>query len=383
MKRTAAGTRFGIALSEAWRAPNPTLRQRALLTSTAPLSLAYALGTRARNLAYDNNWFPSRSVSAPVISVGNLTVGGAGKTPVVLAVAERLAGIGHRVAVVGRGYGGDESDVLVVSDGRGRMCRDAAGDEAVLVASRLDGVVVTGADRYQAARKAISLGATVIVLDDGFQHRRLRRDLEIVVVDSSDPVGNGLPFPMGPLREGLAALDRADIVWLSRVDEKPAHPIRSSAVLRRISSERRCPIVRSRYKPSLLLDGEGSCKGPAELLRGKRAVAVAGVARPSSFLATLASLEVQVVESRLFPDHHLFTEKELASAFDHAESMGALVVTTEKDAVRFPPHRAAEVRVLRVEAEVVEGEDALLEALQNRGLGFRSPKAPGVDVSEP
>ncbi len=381
MKRTAASSRLGRALNGVWQSPQPTVPQQALLASLAPAALLFAAGTRFRNAAYDRRWLASRAVKVPVISVGNLTVGGAGKTPVVLAVSERLAALGHRVAIVNRGYGGRRAgkSPIVVSDGSGSSAPPAeAGDEAILLARRLpSAIVVAGADRHAASQLAISIGASVIVLDDGMQHRRLHRDLEILVVDASDPLGNGLPLPVGPLREGISAIERAHLIWFSRVDEVPSYPLRAAAALRRIEESAGLPVVRGIYEPSLLLDAGGDALDEASSLRGRAVVAVCGVARPSSFLFSLSSLGARIVETHVFPDHHPFDERDLERVFADARESNALVLTTEKDAARLPPSCHGDVRVLRVEARVMDGEAVLDEALGRLAPPLVSDDAPG------
>lgn len=367
MTRTAASSRLGLALSRAWYDGHPAWPARVLLGGLAPAAWLFGTAGRLRGLAYDRGWLAPRRAPIPVVSVGNLAVGGTGKTPVVLEVARRLSELGHRPAILSRGYGADAAEARVVADADGpRLSAAEAGDEPLLIARRLPGVLVlAGPDRGALAEEAARRGATVAVLDDGLQHRRLARDLEIVVVDASDPLGNGHLLPRGPLREGPAALGRADLVWLSRVDETPARAFGSQADLRRLLSGLEAPVVRSRYRPSVVCDCAGRPLGPAADLAGRSVVVLAGVGRPGSFVHTLTRLGARVVGEHLYGDHHRFTAAELEGALAEARAKAAWVVTTEKDAARLPPE-TAEVRGLRVEVELTEGEAALAEAL--RGL---------------
>ncbi len=301
------------------------------------------------------------------MSIGNLSVGGAGKTPATLAVTERLAARGRRVAVLSRGYGADRSDARVVSDGR-RVLLDAAqaGDEPFLLARRLPGVaVLCGPRRPDLARRAVEeLGADALVLDDGFQHRALARDLDVVVVDAASPGGNGRLLPRGPNREPWAALRRAQLGWISRCDQVPAAALLT--LRRRLQDAIGRPPVASRHAVEDVLDGRLRSSLGAEALRGRRVLLLCALARPDGFRRTLAGLGAEVATERVFRDHHRFTAEELEEALGAAALAGCdAVATTEKDAVRLPPDLAAHplLRVVRIRAEIVEGEEVLEELL--------------------
>jgi len=221
------------------------------------LSLPYGAAVRARNRLFDLGALPQQDVGCPVVSVGNLSVGGTGKTPMAIRVAGMLADRGMRPAVLSRGYGGrSAAPVLVVSDG-GRILAgpDEAGDEPVLIARRLPGVpVLAGAKRAVTGRYAReNLGADVLVLDDGFQHRWIRRDLDIVLLDSRAPLGNGFLLPRGPLREPPEALGRAGAVVFTRSeDTAPPSDKGLAAILRGR------PVLRTRIRPVKLVAADGT-----------------------------------------------------------------------------------------------------------------------------
>ena len=310
---------------------------------------------------------PARA-GVPVISVGNLAVGGAGKTPAAMAVAERLAAAGRTVAVLSRGYGAARKDARVVSDGRSLLLGAAeGGDEPVLLARRLPGVrVLCGPRRAELARLAVGrYGADALVLDDGFQHRALARDLDLVVLDASSPFGNGHCLPRGPNREPPSALRRAGLLWLSRVDQADAAELEGLRRLARLLTGR-AP-VESRHAPVAVLDGQLEARDVPGSLRGARVVLLSGLARPEGFRRTVEGLGASVVAERSYPDHHPFSESELDEALAALGTAGGdWLLTTEKDAVRLPPARAGhpQLRVLRIEAEIVAGGkelDALLE----------------------
>lgn len=308
-----------------------------------------------------------RRARAPVVSVGNLTAGGAGKTPVAIHLARLLQARGERVAVLSRGYGRRSAGpVLWVSDGA-RVLEgvEDSGDEPQLIARACPGAaVLVGPDRSRLADEAVErFGATALVLDDGLQHARLARELDVVVVDASNPFGNGHVLPRGPLREGKAALGRAGLVILSRVDQ--AAPEEVEALSAEVASLSGAPQVRAYYRVADVLDGAGLSRGP-DWLRGRRVMLLAGLARPRSFRSTLAASGAQVVAEALFADHHFFTEAELASAGQAARAAGAeALAMTEKDAVRLAREAAPmPVAIVRVELEVRAGAGAIDRALE-------------------
>jgi tetraacyldisaccharide 4'-kinase len=320
----------------------------------------------ARGALYDAGILPATRAEVPVLSVGNLAVGGAGKTPVVLAIAGRLLAAGRRPAVLSRGYGASRTDDRVVSDGE-RVLLDAAegGDEPVLLARRLPGLrVLCGADRGALAGKAVALGADLLLLDDGFQHRRLRRDLDVVVLDAGNPWGNGHCLPRGPNREPPSALRRAGLVWLGHADRASAAALEQLRELARTCTGR-AP-VESRHAPRDLVDGRLAGRFPLDELAGRRVGLLTGVAHPGSVQRTVEGLGASVVQQFAFPDHHRFTEREVADALAATSRAGAsLLLTTEKDAVRLPPGQAGDdrVRVVRIDAEVLSGAPDLQAAL--------------------
>jgi tetraacyldisaccharide 4'-kinase len=320
----------------------------------------------ARGALLGAGLLPTAAAPVPVVSVGNLAVGGAGKTPVVLALAERLRAAGHAPAVLSRGYGAARGDDRVVADGE-RLLLGAAegGDEPVLLARRLPGLrVLCGPDRARLAARAAALGADVLLLDDGFQHRRLRRDLDVIVLEASSPFGTGHCLPAGPNREPRSALRRAGLVWITHADRAGPDGL---VELRRIAEEATGrPPVESRHAATGLVDGRLAGAFPLGTLRGRRVGLLTGVARPESVRRTVEALGAEVVAGFPYPDHHPFTEAEVRSALEGtAERGGEVLVTTEKDAVRLPEAVSGDprVRAVRIEAEVLRGEEVLAAAI--------------------
>jgi tetraacyldisaccharide 4'-kinase len=335
------------------------------LAALAPAEAAFRAAAGLRGALYDAGVLGAAAAPAPVVSIGNLAVGGAGKTPVAIAVARRLQAQGRRVAILSRGYGASASGPRVVSDGeRVLLAAREAGDEPWLLARRLPGAqVLCGPRRRVLAPLALGRGADALVLDDGFQHRALARDLDVVVVDASNPVGNGRLLPRGPNREPWSALRRAGLVWLTRVDAAPPDRLawlRGEAVAATGSAP-----VESRHAPTDVLDGRlGSSLG-AGALRGARTVLLCALARPQGFRRTLEALGAELVGERTFRDHHWFTDEELAEVLAAARAAGAVVATTEKDAARLPDRVGADglLRVVRIDVQILAGEPALDERL--------------------
>ena len=330
------------------------------------LSLPYGGAVRTRNRLFDVGVLRQEKIGCPVVSVGNLTVGGTGKTPMVMVLAGLLRKWGLRPAVLSRGYGGkSRSGVLVVSDGRSVLAGpEEAGDEPVLIARRLRDVpVLAGPKRVITGRYALEhFDIDAILLDDGFQHRYLARDLDIVLLDSRQPLGNGFVLPRGPLREYPSALERAGLIAFTRSEDGAAPPVdgRLSAILSRR------PSLRTRIRPTALIGPEGT-EQPLSVLAGKRVFAFAGIAQPDSFPQTLEDLGGVIAGFRAFPDHHRYTAEDLGRIEQDAGLARAdVVLATEKDLVKLQglPRALSRLFALAVETEILEGADGLEAALR-------------------
>jgi len=319
------------------------------------LSLIYGMLVQLRTRAYAAGLFPTKRLPCRVISVGNITLGGTGKTPAVINIAGLLQQHGRRPLVLTRGYGReDESSIAVVSDGVSPVLDPAAGgDEPALIASRLGSVpVVAGCDRYNAGTFAVNrFKPGCIILDDGFQHLRLGRDLNIALIDAGDPFGSGKLFPAGILREPLSALERADIVVITRVD----HAGDAASLRETIGRQTGARIFTARYTARDLEDSVSGETRPLTALRGASVFAFAGIARPGSFTSLLHSLGAVVKGTSGFPDHHQYTSSDLARVFqDAADNKATMVVTTEKDSVRLKNMAPEGVWSLRIDLDVLE-----------------------------
>jgi tetraacyldisaccharide 4'-kinase len=332
-----------------------------------PAAWAYRTGFLAREAAYRRGWLARGRLACPVVAVGNLAVGGTGKTPAVEMVARWLAEDGRRVAILSRGYGRrPAASVELVSDGGApRLSAERAGDEPLLLARRLPGVaVVVGADRLAAGRWAVAeLRPDVVLLDDAFQQRRLLKDVDIVCLDTRAPWGPGGLFPRGTLREPPAALARADLVVLTRAD--------AGRNLAGLYQEIRqyagaAPCLPTDYVIEGLRDHQSGAFQPREAIGGRGVLAFAGIAAPERLADALVGLGAVVRDVVVFPDHHRYTPRDLAAVIRRARSVGAsLLVTTEKDAVRLGPVAPGQgsdaslpVWVLGVRLEPVAGAPA-------------------------
>ncbi len=308
-----------------------------------PLSAIYGGVVGARNLLYERRWLRSRSLQGPVISVGNLSVGGSGKTPFVILLGELLKARGVNFDVLSRGYGRTTRGVLLVDPGG--LPRDF-GDEPLLIARRLQAPVVVGEDRYDAGRFAESqFGSQIHLLDDGFQHRGLARDFDIVLVTPDDARDRLLPG--GRLREPLRSLQRADAVVLTSSASAESFPVAGKMVWR----------VRRGIDPQNV---------------PPRPVAFCGVARPQNFLLQLRAAGIDPVAEAFFRDHHAYTEKDVHDLHElQRRSEAGGFVTTEKDAVNLGGYLAAlaQLAVITVKMELADAAnavDTMLRVIEER-----------------
>jgi len=305
------------------------LADRLALTLLSPLGWLYALVQQLRVRMYQGGILKTFRLPRPVISIGNITVGGTGKTPVAARIARDLLSRGYRVAVLSRGYGGSlEGRSCVVSDGKNLLLNAAdCGDEPYLLASTVSGlIVVIGSDRHAAGQLAMQFMPDVFLLDDGFQHLRLHRDLNILLLDYSRPFGNGMTLPAGLLRENVSALRRSDLILFTRAPIKGAEiNINTHGIPYCISSHTIVDLLQLATGRPL----------PVSEYKGKKIMAFAGIADPDLFFDGLRGLGLNLVHCISYPDHEAYDEKRAGEIMDAMQSSGAeLIVTTEKDGVK-------------------------------------------------
>lgn len=340
------------------------------------LSLLFAVIVQVRLWLYIRGLFRHHTLGCQVISVGNLTVGGTGKTPVVEIFARSLQRQGRNVAILSRGYKRDKPPFLtrlarrfsfrkdadpplVVSDGQ-RLLLDSTtgGDEPYLLASNLPNVkVLVDKDRVKAGRYAIEkLGCDTLLLDDGFQYLRLKHWADIVLVDRTNPFGNKRLLPRGILREPIRNIKRASFIFITKSTGDGAPELRKT--LRELNPK--AEIIECRHCPRHLRDVYTGEKKELDHLRGLEVGAVSGIAVPKGFEDELVRLGAKVLYHKRYADHHRYTQQEILDAINRSLQKGAkAIVTTEKDAVRFPmiERRDLPIYFLRVEIELLSGEE--------------------------
>lgn len=353
-----------------WLAQPPETRWEASLLNGLHLaSQVYAAGVRARAWAYRQGVFRRLSMDVPVVSIGNVTVGGTGKTPLTIFLAHYVKEHGRKPAIVSRGYLKEGRGLVIVSDGESLLVgRRQAGDEAYLMARALPDVpVVVGPNRAMAGYVARGRFAPdIILMDDGFQHLKVQRDLDIVVIDSTDPFGNGWTLPRGILREPPNHLIRADLIVLTRVDQA-ARLDELRAHLRTLNPG--APIIESIHQPVSLTHYQSREELGVEALRGARVAALSSIGNPAAFERTLTDLGAALADHWRFPNHHQYRRGPLSDLVDRARDLdAAAIITTEKDTVRFPPGFAFHIPVwvLKVKLSITAGEDHLTRLLSLR-----------------
>lgn len=303
-----------------------------------PLAVGFKMGVALRTAAYRRGWFKTRRLSRPVVSVGNLSVGGTGKTPFVAFLADLLVKRGWKPSILTRGYGRRKGANMVPIEPGAARAPDPreVGDEPALLARKFPQVpIVVGADRHRAGRLAEEkFGADVHILDDGFQHLALARDVDIVLLDSTQELSDGALVPAGRLREPCDALERADIVVLTRTELADSRPIENQ--VRRVNSK--ADIFHCSTKAVGLLNVAHETTHTLDAVRGEPVDAFCGVGNPGAFFKDLEKWGMNVRGKVAFPDHCVYTAEMLNMLLSSALLGGAEdLVTTEKDAVNLPP----------------------------------------------
>jgi len=339
--------------------------------------LLYRLICGIRFLFYRYGVFKQKKLEAKVISVGNITLGGTGKTPLVIYLAEKLKEQNKKVAILSRGYKRKKKEMVELTQ---EICHqvnwEEVGDEPYLLARRLfDVPIIISKHRNVSGDYAIQKhGTEFLILDDGFQHLKLFRNLDIVVIDSVNPFGNGRLLPAGILREPLASLRRADIFVLTKTDQ--AFNIDELIqILKKYNPQ--APIVKSVYQirsiEKLFNDSEVNSKE----VEDKKALAFSGIGNPLSFENSLKQLKIQILKHQIFLDHYPYRKKDILDLMQEAKNIGAdFIITTEKDSVRIPLINQSEIPsqagldipfyVLKIDLKITRGEEVLLKKVRGK-----------------
>lgn len=330
------------------------------------LSILYLTGYIIRKSLYGLGLIKPKNLSAKVISVGNITAGGSGKTPFVLYLAKKLQEKGTNFAILTRGYKRLSKDTfeLKKTDSFGTKW-EQVGDEPFLLSNHLPGVtMIVDQDRFHSGKIAQDkYKADFLLLDDGFQHWRLNRDLDIVMIDASIDLEEEKLLPAGRLRESLSSLKRANLFILTRVDQSE-YKDKMKKLLQKYNSQ--SPIVESILQISSIQNWKDKTEIELSQYKGKKGLSFCGIGNPFSFERTLKSLGLEILNAFFFLDHYIYTRKDLLSLQAEARKSGAeYLITTEKDSIRLPDtgELTTPLLVVNVELKIISGEEKLWEVL--------------------
>jgi tetraacyldisaccharide 4'-kinase len=341
------------------------------------LSFFYRLIINFRNLLYDHKILKETVLSCPVISVGNITVGGTGKTPCVIMLAQMLQENGFKPAILSRGYGGKSiNPVNIVSDGQ-KILLDSktSGDEPFLISRMLKGIpVISGAKRIITGKTAIDqFRADVLICDDAMQHRQIFRDINLVLLDGRSLSGENYILPRGRLREPITELKRASAIVLTRADEAR----QTNGQIEKLIQNENIPVFRSIHKPKDMVKGDYSAQWPISILAGKKVCAFCGIANPDLFRKTLSDADVQVLSFDIFPDHHRYSQGELEKIkAKFIDCRADFLISTQKDGARLQefPEFLNMIYMLRVEMEIIPQDDSFKNFILHRLAAARKNK---------
>lgn len=331
------------------------------------LSKLYGFAISIRLLLYRSGIFKQKQLKVKVISVGNVTVGGTGKTPLVIYLAEKLKEKNKRVVILIRGYKRKSRNTMDLnSENKGKIGWEDVGDEPYLLSQRLEDVpVIVTKHRLVSGSYAIGkYNPDILILDDGFQHLKLHRDLDVVMIDSTNPWGNGKLLPAGRLREPLSSLRRADVFMLTRTDQI-SDLTETKNTLKRYNPQ--VPMMESIYRIRSMENLSDHLPVDSGKLENRKALAFSGIGNPTSFENSLMQLKINVVKHRRFADHFAYRRKDIISLSKEAKNLRVdFMVTTEKDSVRIPMVNRQEIPiyVLKIDLHITSGEEMMFKKIE-------------------
>lgn len=333
-----------------------------------PLSYLWGKIYQIRRFAYTIGLFNSSELGVPVISVGNLSFGGTGKTPLTIWLTEFLENYNYKVAILTRGYKSqkEKSNAVIKGAVKGNDSVKEYGDEATMMANRLPNAsIVIGRNRRQNIQYYFEkIKPNVLILDDGYQHLKISRSVNIVLFDSLMPLERYFTPPLGYLREGMSAIDYADYIILGRTDQTSREKVNRLKEFINSQATRKIPFAEFRYICNGVYGENYKKMGTDDFLKDKKVVALSAIASPKSFYNMIEHQGGVIIEKFSFADHHFFTEKDLKVVEEFAQKENAIVLTTEKDFVKISAiKKNFDIAFLKISLDFVDGEDELKEFL--------------------
>jgi len=351
-----------------WSAVHTTKEKNLFTFFLRILSFLYSLAIQCRLVAYTTGFLRAKHLPTHVISIGNITTGGTGKTPFVAMLATWAEIHGFKVAILSRGYKGKRSnDSLVVSDGKTILASvDDAGDEPVMLATTLSSVpVLISKKRYKIGSLALKLfNSDLLLLDDGYQHIALHRDVNILLVDAKRQFGNGSLLPLGPLREPIEQIKRSDIIVITKCTNTHSGGNLVDYFQKNFPAK---SIFRSKYFPHQVIFPFAGTTHPPDILKGKNVVIFAGIAYPDDFLETVKSCGANIVHFKAFSDHHFFSKHEIEDLISwKKKSNGDFLLTTEKDWIRIDGKidPDLDIAILTIKMGLISGANTFFESIK-------------------
>jgi tetraacyldisaccharide 4'-kinase len=339
-------------------------RNRYLRFLFLPFTSIYYILITVRNKCYNKNIFKSHKFPVPVISTGNITTGGTGKTPFTIYLAGKLKSRYQKIAVVSRGYHRKSKGLIVVSDGKGNTGSvEQCGDEPVLIAKKLpDAVVIVSENRVKGVARAVNdFSCDLVLLDDAFQHRRIYRDCDIVLINKKAPLFSDFMIPAGNLREPLSQLKRADVIIFTNADNNIEND--DSNLLNKYYSG---PVFTCRYSTESYIGMKSDEKYSIEDLKGKPVIAFCGIAEPQLFKQLLLKQGIEIKDMHIFPDHYSYTESDIEKISNKAGELKCdFVITTEKDLVKVKWPRESTSKIVALGLKIsIKNEQNMLDKVE-------------------